>query len=153
MKNSVGWRIAMNARIGFKLQVTAKVQFHSLYNWSFQTMWLFSCTPEDPENDTVMEKHSTEALYLTVKSLMHAIWTQDEPDQQDAAHQMIQIGKRWMIRRWLEFNLANVKPHVWITKENAHLVDFEWTEADQAKLKTLVERYTSWGTLEAWRVH
>jgi hypothetical protein len=32
-KNSVGWRIAMNARIGFKLQVTATQGFHSLYDW------------------------------------------------------------------------------------------------------------------------
>ena len=38
-KNSVGWRIAMNAIIGFKLQVTATPGFHSLYDWSYQIMW------------------------------------------------------------------------------------------------------------------
>jgi hypothetical protein len=37
-KNSVGWQIAMNAKIGFKLQVTATLGFHSLYDWCFQTM-------------------------------------------------------------------------------------------------------------------
>jgi hypothetical protein len=62
---------------------------------------------------------------------------------------MIQIAMCWTIRGWLEFNLANAKPHVWIMKENTHLVDFEWTEAEQAKLKTLVERYTLQGTSEA----
>jgi len=41
----------------------------------------------------------------------------------------------------------------WIPKENAHLVDLEWTEDEQAKLKTLVEGYTSWGASGAWRVH
>ena len=32
MKNSVGWRIARNARIGFKLRVTGTPGFHSLYD-------------------------------------------------------------------------------------------------------------------------
>jgi len=40
-KHSVGWQIAMNARIGFKLQVTATLGFHSLYEWCFQTIRLF----------------------------------------------------------------------------------------------------------------
>ena len=33
--NSVGWQIAMNAKIGFKLQVTATLGFHSLYDWCY----------------------------------------------------------------------------------------------------------------------
>jgi hypothetical protein len=37
-KNSVGWQIAMNAKIGFKLCVTATLGFHSLYDWCYQTM-------------------------------------------------------------------------------------------------------------------
>jgi len=45
----------MNATIGFKLQVTATLEFHSLYDWYFQSMWLLSGAPEDPEDDTVME--------------------------------------------------------------------------------------------------
>jgi len=32
-KHSVGWQIAMNAKIGFKLQVTGTPGFHSLYDW------------------------------------------------------------------------------------------------------------------------
>jgi len=31
-KNSVDWQIVMNAKIGFKLQVTATPGFHSLYD-------------------------------------------------------------------------------------------------------------------------
>ena len=49
--------------------------------------------------------------------------------------------------------LANGKPLVRIPKENAHLVDRKLTEDKQAKLETLVERYTSQGASGAWRVH
>jgi len=143
----------MNARIGFKLQVTATPGFHSLYDCCFQMMWLFSGAPDDPEDETLMEKHGTEALYSAVKSLMHAIRTEDQEAQQDGAHRMIQITKPWTIRRWSESKLTNGKPLVWIPKEKAHLVDLEWTEEEQAKLKTLVERYASQGASAAWRVH
>ena len=81
----------MNAKIGFKLQVTTTPGFHSLYNWCFQTMWLFSGAPEDPQDETVMEKHGAEELHCAVNSLMHAIQTKDEEAQQNAAHGMIQI--------------------------------------------------------------
>jgi hypothetical protein len=77
-KHSVGWQNAMNAKIGFKLQVTATPGFHSLYHWRYQPMWLCSGAPEDPEDDTVMEKHGAEALYSAVRSLMHAIRTKDK---------------------------------------------------------------------------
>jgi len=152
-KNIVGWHIAMNAKIGFKLQVTATPGFHSLYDWCYQVMWLFSGAPDDPEDETVKEKHGADALYSAVKCLMHAIRTEDEEAQQDVAHQMIQIAKPWMIRRWSESKLANGKPLVRIPKENVHLIDLEWTEDAQAKLKTLVERYTLQGASGAWRVH
>jgi hypothetical protein len=81
-KNSVGWPIAMTARIGFQLEVTAMPGFHSQYDW---------CFPEDPEDNTVMEKHGAEALYSTVMCLLHAIRTSDKHGQQDAALRMIQI--------------------------------------------------------------
>ena len=151
--NSVSWRIAMNASIGFKLEVTTTLEFPSLYDWCFQMMRLFSVAPEDPENETLMEKHGAEALYSAVKSLILAIWTEDQNAQQDAAHQMIQIAKPWTKKRWSESKLPNGKPLVRISKENAHLVDLEWTEEEQAKLMTLVERYTSQGASGVWRVH
>jgi len=135
----------MNAKIGFKLQVTATPRFHSLYDWCFQMMWQFSGAPDDPEDDTVMEKHGAEALYSTVKCLMHAIRTKDEEAQQDAAYWMIQLSKPWTIKRWSESKLANITPLVQIPKENLHIIDLKWTEDEQAKLKTLVERYTSQG--------
>ena len=133
-KNSVGWQIVINAQIGFKLQVTATPEFHSLYDWCFHMMWVISGASEDPEDDTIMEKHHVETLYSAVKSLMHAIRTKDEEDQQDAAHRMIQIAKPWTIRQWSESKLANGKPLVRIPKENAHLIDLEWTEKEQAHL-------------------
>jgi len=116
-------------------------------------MWLFSGAPEDPADETLMEMHGADALNSAVKSLMHAIWTEDEEAQQHAVHRMIQIAKPWTIRRWSESKIGNGKPLVQIPKETAHLVDLEWTDEEQAKLKTLVERYTSRGASEAWRVY
>jgi hypothetical protein len=116
-------------------------------------MWLCSGVPEDPEDATVMEMHCADALYSAVKNLMHAIWTEDEESQQDAAHRTIQIAKPWTIRRWSESNLAIGKPLVRIPMENAHLVDLEWTEEQQAEVKSLVARYTSRGASGAWRVN
>ena len=116
-------------------------------------MWLFSGAPDDPEDETVKKKHGADALDSAVTSLMHAIRTEDEVGQQDAAHRMIQIAKHWTIRRWSESKLASRKPLVRKPLENAHLLDFEWTDDEQAKLKALVERYTSCGAPGAWRVH
>jgi len=142
----------MNARIGFKPQVTTTPGFHSLHNWCFQMMWLFSGAPEDPEDDTVMEKHRTDVLYSAVKGLKHAIRTEDQDAQLDAPHWMIQIAQPWTKSRWSESTLANGKPLVRILKENPHLVDFELTVAEHSKRKTVVKRYTSQGTSEARRV-
>jgi hypothetical protein len=59
--------------------------------------------------------------------------------QHHAAHQMIQIAKPWTIWRWSESKLGKGKPLVQIQKENPQLGDLEWTEDEQAKLKTIVE--------------
>jgi hypothetical protein len=89
----VGWQIAINAKIGLKLQLTATPEFHSLYDWCCQTMGQFCGAPEDPEDNALIEEHGAKALYTAVKSLMHAIQPKDEEAQQDVAHQMIQIAK------------------------------------------------------------
>jgi hypothetical protein len=54
-------------------------------------MWLFSCAPKDPEDETVMEMHCTDTLSSTVKSLMHAIPTEGNDAQYDSARRMIKI--------------------------------------------------------------
>jgi hypothetical protein len=109
--------------------------------------------PEDPEDETVMEKHGAEALYSTVKSLMHTIWTADQDAQQDATHWMIPNVIPWTIWTWSESKLPNGKPLVRISKEIGHHVDLAWTKEEQAKLKPLAERHTSQGASGAWRVH
>jgi hypothetical protein len=58
---------------------------------------------------------------------------------------MVQIASPWITRWWSESKLANGKPLVRIPKMNAHRVDPEWTEEEQAYLETLVGRYTSPG--------
>jgi len=54
-------------------------------------MWLFSDGIDDPQDDTVMKKHSTNALYSAVNNMMDAIRTEAHNAQQDAAHRIIQI--------------------------------------------------------------
>jgi len=103
-------------------------------------MCLISGVPEDPEDETVMEMHGADALYSALKSLMHAIWTENQDAQQDGAHWMIQLAKPWKIRRWSESELTNRNPLLCIPQENAHLVDLEWNEDEEAKLTTRVER-------------
>jgi hypothetical protein len=143
----------MKARVGFTFQVTATPGFHSLYDWCFQTIWLFSVTSEEHKDETLLEMHNSDALNSAVKGWMHAIRTEYQDTSQDAAHRIIQIAKPCKIRRWSESKLASGRPLVQITMENALLVDFEWTEEEQAELKTLVERYTSQDTSEVWMVH
>jgi len=54
-------------------------------------IWLFSDIPEDSENHTVVEHHSSEAPYSAAKKSIYAIQTKDEQAQQDVVHRMINI--------------------------------------------------------------
>jgi len=69
------------------------------FYWCYQIIWLFPGAPWNSEDDTVIEKHGTKALYSRVKSAMHAIQTEDNKAQRDAAHSMIHIAKPWMLRK------------------------------------------------------
>jgi hypothetical protein len=100
----------MKVKIEYNLQVTATPGFHSLYDLRYQAMWLLSGVPEDPEDNTVIEKHGADTLYSAVTSLMHAIPTDDEEAEQDVAYQVIHISKLWTIRKWSESNLPIRKP-------------------------------------------
>jgi len=91
-------------------------------------MWLFSGASDDPENDTVKEQHGADALYSAEKSLMHAIRTKDKQAEQDVAQRKVQIARPWTKTRRSELKLANKKPLLWMMKENANLIDLEWTE-------------------------
>jgi hypothetical protein len=88
-------------------------------------MWLFSGAPEEPEAETLIEQHSAKGLCAAVKRLKHAIWSEDQGTEQDAAHRMMQIAKHWNIRRLSDSKLTNRKPLVQIPNENVHLVDLE----------------------------
>jgi len=152
-QNRVGWQIGMKARIIIKLPVAALPGFHSLCNWCYQAMWPFAGVPEDADNDSAMQKLGGVELYSAVKSLMHDIRTKDEEAQQDTAHWMTKIPKLWMISWWRQSALLNGKPLIHIPQDTAHLIDLRWTEEEQAKLKTLLERYTSRCPLGACSVH
>jgi hypothetical protein len=116
-------------------------------------MWQFAGVSEVSEDETMMEMHSADTLYSALKCLMHAILTEHKDAQQDAEHRMITIRMPWMIRRSPGSQFAHGRPLVGLLEVNAHLVDLEWTKDKQAKLKSIVERYTSWGASAVYRVH
>ena len=84
-----------------------------------------------------MEMHGAKAVYSPLKSLMHDSQTEDKEAQHDEVHRIIEIELLCMIRKWSELKLANGQPVISIRKDNAPLLDLEWTEGNQAKLKTL----------------
>ena len=53
--NCVGLQIAMNAQVGFKLQVTTTPGFNSIWDGCYQMMWLFRGVHDDTEDDTETE--------------------------------------------------------------------------------------------------
>jgi len=65
---------------------------------------------------------------------------------------IIQIAKPWRIMRHSELKVANGKLLIWILKENAPLLDLEWSGNKLAKLNILVEWQTSHGASGVWRV-
>lgn len=79
--------------------------------------------PEDPEDNSVMEKHGAETLYSTEKSVMHAIHTADKDAEHVVAHWMIHPPKARMLKRQLQSKPANAKPLIPIPKGNVHFID------------------------------
>jgi len=61
-------------------------------------------------------------------------------------------GKALDHKRVFWIQRANGKTLIQILKENAHLINLEWTEQEQAQLMTLVGRYTSQGASGGWKV-
>jgi len=52
-------------------------------------MWLYSMSPNEPEDKTVINNHSAKGLESVVKSLERAIWTADNKVRGDMMCQMI----------------------------------------------------------------
>jgi len=65
-------------------------------------------------------------------SLLHTIQTEDEDAQMESANQMIYIANPCMIRRWSKSKLLDGKLLIQMPKDNAHLIDLEFTEDDNA---------------------
>jgi len=94
-------------------------------------MWLFSGAPIDPEDDAVRETNGAEAMYSTMKSPIHAIWSEDNVAWQDLAHWTIEIAKAWTVRRLLESKLMNGQQFCPNVQMNTHLSDLRWTEDEK----------------------
>jgi hypothetical protein len=137
-RDSQRWSVAIEAKIEFKLQVTATPAYHTLNDWVNQTIWLFSGAPIRPEDKILMELHGAEAFQVAVRSLTQGIRSDDDEAQKAAAEQIIRIAKPWTIRRWSESKLADGEPLVKMPKVNQHIVNLTWTTAEQQTLQQLV---------------
>jgi hypothetical protein len=92
-------------------------------------MLLVSGTPDDPEDDPVMETQGAKASYYTVKSSMHESQTEENKHCQIAGQRIIEIANlRTIQMRWSKSKLVNAQLHVRIPKESTHRVDHKWTE-------------------------
>jgi hypothetical protein len=121
-RDSQGLSVAVHAKIGFKLQVTATPAYQTPNDWVNHTIWLFSCTPIRPEDKTSMERHGAEAFHVAVRSLIQGITSDDNEGQKAAAKQIIRIAKPWTIRRWSESKLADGERLVKMPKVKDHIV-------------------------------
>ena len=96
---SIGWRVAMKAEIGFKVQVTATPAYHSLRDWANLSRWLFTI-PDEVEIADSVSRHGPIALAKAVSNVQRAVSKALPPDEQQAAAQeMIDVTCPWTIRR------------------------------------------------------
>lgn len=104
---SIGWRVAMKAEIGFKVQVTATPAYHSLRDWANLSRWLFAI-PHEVEVAESVSRHGPVALGKAVANVQRAVSKALPPDeQQAAAAEMIEVARPWTIRRWTESKLES----------------------------------------------
>ncbi|KAF8537453.1 hypothetical protein BDD12DRAFT_806924 [Trichophaea hybrida] len=92
-----GWSVAVEAKIGVKLQVTVTPAYNMLNDRGNQTIWWLSGAPIRPEDNTLMELHGADALHMAVRSLTQGIRSDDDEAQKAAAEQIIRIAKPWTI--------------------------------------------------------
>ena len=137
---SIGWKAAMEAKIGFKVQVTATPAYHSLRDWTNISRWLF-VIPNEVEIPDSVSYHGPIALAKAVANVQRAVSKALPSDEQQAAAQaMIEVIRPWTIRRWTESKLASGAPLVAIPTEIVHQVTLEWTPEEQEHLAAVVKR-------------
>ena len=154
---SIGWRVAMKAEIGFKVQVTATPAYHSLRDWANLSRWLLAI-PHEVEVAESVSRHGPVALGKAVANVQRAVSKALPPDeQQAAAAEMIEVARPWTIRRWTESKLESGAPLVPIPAEIVHQVPLEWTPEEQERLAGVVKRLHEQTLTDlrgvAWRVH
>ena len=155
--NSIGFKVARDAMIGFKIQATATPAYHSLRDWGSTTCWLFRM-PLDVQDTDVVNNHGAQAMVNAVRELELSVKRGDPvEDQKTAATNMITVARPWTIRRWAESRLASGAPLANIPQEMTHQVPLQWSTEEQAQLKKVVLRLQSAALSEshgvAWRVH
>ena len=121
----------MEAKIGFKVQVTATPAYHSLQDWTNISRWLF-VSPNEVEMPDSVSYHSPIALAKAVANVQCTVSKALPSDKQQAAAQaMIEVIYPCTISRSMESKLASGKPLVAIPTEIVHQVTLELTLEEQ----------------------
>lgn len=95
MKRNIiaGCKIVLNQRIQFTIQLTAPPGIEPLYGLYYQTLWLFSGAPEDPEIYTLMDNNYAGGLDSAVTNMTHGVRTDDNEVQSVVALLMSQTRR------------------------------------------------------------
>ena len=154
---SLGFKVAREAMIGFKIQATATPAYHSLRDWGSTTSWLFTI-PQDVQDAEAVESHGPQAMVTAVRDLELAVRRGDLlEDQKAAAVQMITVARPWTIRRWAESKLASGAPLANIPQGTMHQVPLQWSEEEQDQLQAVILRLQTTALSNshgvAWKVH
>jgi hypothetical protein len=154
---SIGFKVAHDAQIGFKIQVTATPAYHSLADWGNTSSWLFHI-PAVVQDEGELIHHGPRAMIRAVRELEQAVKHQESlAEQKEAAMRLIDVARPWTIRRWAESRLASGAPLANIPQEEIHHVRLQWTPEEQEQLSTVVQRLQAERLTHergvAWRVH
>ena len=155
---SIGWKVAMEAKIGFKVQVTTTPAYHSLRDWTNISRSLFDI-PNEVEMPDSVSYHGPIALAKAVANVQREVSKALPLDKQQAAAQaMIEVVRPWTIRRWTESKLESGAPLVAIPTEIIHQVTLEWTPEEQEHLAAVAKRLKEQALTDlcgwvVWRVH
>ena len=148
----------MEAKIGFKVQVTSTPAYHLLQDWRNISRWLF-VIPNEVEMPDSVSYHGPIALAKAVANVQRGVSKALQSDEQQAAAQMMsEVIRPWTIRRWTESKLVSGTPLMAIPTEIVHQVTLKWTSEEDEHLAAVVKSLKEQALTDmraglAWRVH
>jgi len=134
--NTVNWQIMITLRIGFKLQVTAMLGFHLLWNHSYKRTDILSDTTNDPQSKITFQNCCAVTLNSAVPCSIHAIRMDDNSDRHHQIYWTIGITNLRVMWNWLKPSPANRNQFIQMLKQDVHTIYHMWTVAEEIQSKT-----------------